>query len=44
LGFDSRKVGSAKPWAQFGGGHGERVPPLFQTGDISTRFTWSVLR
>jgi len=19
-------------WAQFGGGHGRRVPPLFQTG------------
>jgi len=21
-----------QPWAQFGGGHGGRVPPLFQTG------------
>jgi len=22
------------PWPQFGGGHGERIPPLFQTVGI----------
>jgi len=32
--FVAHLVFEIRAWAQFGGGHGERVPILFQTGCI----------